>query len=255
MLALGFGGLIGLALGTLGAGGSILTVPILVYIMGVPVQAATGTSLAIVGANAAAGALDALRNGRALPKTGVAFGASGLLGALVGVWINRQLRGELILLLFSILMLVVAWGMLRRGSDREDDGDFEERYSTGGWARLAGVGLGVGLLTGFFGVGGGFLIIPALVVVLGLPMRLAVGTSLLTIALNSLWGLIGHLRFGGLDWGLTSLFVVGGVIGVVLGGRVADRLPEKGLRTAFAVVIVALALFTFAQSALTLVRG
>ena len=254
-LALVFGTLIGLSLGTLGAGGSILTVPILVYAMGVPVQAATGTSLAIVGANAASGALDALRSGRALPKTGVAFGLSGLLGALAGVWLNRQFRGEAILLLFSLLMLAAAWGMVRRGSGRDEDAGFDEQYSASGWGRLVGVGLGVGLLTGFFGVGGGFLIIPALVIVLGLPMRLAVGTSLVAIALNSLWGLLGHLRYGGLDWALTLLFVGGGVIGVALGGRVADRLPEKGLRTAFALLIVGLALFTFAQSGLALIRG
>lgn len=88
----------------------------------------------------------------------------------------------------------------------------------------------------------------------GAVIGLALGTSLLAIALNAVWGLLGHLRFGGLDWGLTRLFVVGGVIGVLLGGRVADRLPEKGLRTAFALLIVGIALFTFSQSALALIR-
>src|SRR5689334_15884339 len=101
--ALGFGGLIGLSLGALGAGGSILTVPILVYAMGVPVQGATGTSLAIVGLNAATGALDHLRRGRSLIRTGVAFGTSGLVGAFGGVWLNHDLRGELIMVLFSLL--------------------------------------------------------------------------------------------------------------------------------------------------------
>jgi uncharacterized membrane protein YfcA len=173
----------------------------------------------------------------------------------VGVWLSHQLRGEVILLLFSVLMVAAAWGMVRQKAARDDEGSFDEHYSAGGWVRLVGVGLGVGLLTGFFGVGGGFLIIPALVVVVGLPMRLAVGTSLLAIALNSAWGLLGHLRFGGLDWGLTLLFVGGGIIGVLLGGRVADRLPEKGLRIAFALLIVGIALFTFAQSALALMRG
>ena len=253
-LALALGLVIGLSMGALGAGGSLLTVPILVYLMGVPVQAATATSLAIVGANAGVGALDALRNGRVLLKTGIAFGVSGLLGAFAGVWLNRQFREEVVLLLFSILMVAAAWGMVRN-DPAGDDEYFEEHYSLGGWARLVGVGLGVGLLTGFFGVGGGFLIIPALVLVLGVPMGLAVGTSLLAIALNALWGLLGHLGFGGLDWGVTLLFVIGGVVGVILGGRVGDRLPEKGLRTAFALVIVGIALFTFAQSALALLRG
>src|SRR5581483_10609943 len=181
----------------LGAGGSILTVPILVYALGVPVQAATGTSLAIVGLNAAAGAADQLRRGRVLPRTGLAFGASGLVGALAGAWLNHQLQGEVVLVLFSLLMVGAAAAMLRRRPADRSDG-FEERYDARGWLRLAAVGLGIGFLSGFFGVGGGFLIVPALVLVLGLPMRYAVGTSLLAIALNAVWGLAGHLSFGGL---------------------------------------------------------
>ena len=102
--ALGLGSLIGFSLGALGAGGSILTVPILVYAMGVPVQGATGTSLAIVGLNAATGAIDYLRRGRSLVRTGIAFGISGILGALAGVWLNHHLRGEIIMVLFSVLM-------------------------------------------------------------------------------------------------------------------------------------------------------
>jgi uncharacterized membrane protein YfcA len=112
--ALGFGSLIGFSLGALGAGGSILTVPILVYAMGVPVQGATGTSLAIVGLNAATGALDYLRRGRTLLRTGVAFGVSGVVGAFAGVWLNHQLRGELIMVLFSVLMVAAAGSVLRK---------------------------------------------------------------------------------------------------------------------------------------------
>jgi uncharacterized protein len=255
LAALVFGALIGLSLGSLGAGGSILAVPILVYAMGVPVQAATGTSLAIVGLNSAAGALDHLRRGRSLPRTGLAFGASGLAGALVGAWLNHLVRGELILLLFALLMVGAALSMLRRRAAAADRREFQERYTLANWARLAVVGLGVGFLTGFFGIGGGFLIVPALVLVLSLPMTLAVGTSLLAIALNSLWGLVGHLRFDSLDWGLTALFAVGGLAGVVAGGRLAGRLPEKRLRAAFAVLILGLAAYTFARSAAALAIG
>ncbi len=106
--------------------------PILVYAMGVPVQAATGTSLAIVGLNAAAGAIDQWRSGRSLPKTGLAFGISGLVGALGGAWLNHQLRGELILVLFSLLMVAAAIGMLRRGGRQDDGVAFDERYSPAG---------------------------------------------------------------------------------------------------------------------------
>jgi uncharacterized membrane protein YfcA len=250
--ALAFGGLIGFSLGALGAGGSILTVPILVYAMGVPVQSATGTSLAIVGLNAAIGAVDYLRRGRSLPKTAIAFGVSGILGAFAGVWLSHQLRGELILVLFSLLMLAAAYSMLRGSKAAVSATSFDERYPVQGWVRLVLVGLGVGFLTGFFGVGGGFLIVPALVVILGLPMHLAVGTSLLAIALNALWGLIGNLRFGTLDWTLTLLFAAGGVLGVLAGGKLAGRLPDRTLRVAFALLIVGVAVYTFARSLTTL---
>jgi uncharacterized membrane protein YfcA len=251
--ALGFGGLIGFSLGALGAGGSILTVPILVYAMGVPVQGATGTSLAIVGLNAATGALDHLRRGRSLLRTGIAFGVSGVLGAFAGVWLNHQLRGELIMVLFSVLMVAAAVGMLRRRSaSGASMASFEERCEAAGCARLVLVGIAVGFLTGFFGVGGGFLIVPALVLVHGLPMHLAVGTSLVAISLNALWGLIGNLQLGTLDWTLTVLFALGGVVGVLTGGKLAGRLPERALRTAFALLVVGLAMYTFGRSVTTL---
>ena len=253
--ALALGSLIGFSLGALGAGGSILTVPILVYAMGVPVQSATGTSLAIVGLNAAMGALDYLRRGRSLLLTGVAFGVSGVLGAFAGVWLNHQLRGELIMLLFSLLMVAAAISMLRRGSARTSLASFEERYTRDGWLRLVLVGLAVGFLTGFFGVGGGFLIVPALVVVLGLPMHLAVGTSLVAISLNALWGLLGNLRLGTLDWTLTGLFAIGGVVGVLTGGKLSGRVPERTLRVAFALVVVGLAMYTFGRSITTLLAA
>lgn len=253
--ALGFGSLIGFSLGALGAGGSILTVPILVYAMGVPVQGATGTSLAIVGLNAAAGALDHLRRGRSLVRTGLAFGASGVLGAFAGVWLNHQLRGAVIMLLFSVLMLAAAVTMLRRRAGGASITSFEERYTAHGWLRLVLVGLGVGFLTGFFGVGGGFLIVPALVLVLGLPMHLAVGTSLLAISLNALWGLLGNLRLGTLDWTLTVLFALGGLAGVLTGGKLSGRLPDRTLRAAFAVLVVGLAAYTFGRSVTTLLAA
>jgi uncharacterized membrane protein YfcA len=248
---LGLGTLIGLSLGALGAGGSILTVPILVYVPGMPAQSAAGTSLAIVGLNAAAGALDHLRRGRSLPRTGLAFGLSGLLGALSGAWPNHAVRADLVLALFALLMPGAAWSLLRRRA-APDAGDFSEHYGAAVWPRLVAAGMAVGLLTGLFGVGGSFLIVPALALVLGLPMRLAVGTSLLAIALNALWGVLGYPRFGGPDWALTGLFALGGLVGVLLGGKLAGRLPERALRSAFAGVIVAVAAYTFVRSAAAL---
>src|SRR5438874_415512 len=190
---LGFGALIGLALGSLGAGGSILTIPILVYAMGAPVQTATGTSLAIVGLNAFVGALMHQRRRRVMPRIGLGVGASGLAGALGGAWLNHQVRGEVTLILFACLMVLVALGLLRRYPAVAMGPVSVDQYTLARWARIAAVGLGVGVLTGFFGVGGGFLIVPALVLILGLPMSQAVGTSLIAIALNALWGLLAHL--------------------------------------------------------------
>lgn len=106
-----------------------------------------------------------------------------------------------------------------------------------------------------FGVGGGFLIVPSLVLVLGLPTHLAVGTSLIAISLNALWGIVGNLRLGSLDWTLTALFAVGGTAGVLAGGKLAGRLPDRTLRTAFAVLIVGVAMYTFSRSVSTLVTG
>jgi uncharacterized membrane protein YfcA len=139
--------------------------------MGVPVQGATGTSLAIVGLNAATGALDHLRRGRSLLRTGAAFGASGVFAALAGVWLNHR---------------------------------------------------GVGFLTGFFGVGGGFLIVPALVLVLGLPMHLAVGTFTCGDQPQRIVGMIGNLQLGTLDWTLTLLFAAGGIVGLHVWTQHAD---------------------------------
>jgi uncharacterized membrane protein YfcA len=253
--AFGLGSLIGFALGALGAGGSLLTVPILVYAMGVPVQGATGTSLAIVALNAATGALDYLRRRRSLPRTGFAIGVSGLFGAFAGVWLNHQLPGDVILLLFSLLMLLAAASMLRRRSVASLSTAFDEHYPAAAWLRLVLVGLGVGLLTGFFGIGGGFLVVPALVIVLRLPMSLAVGTSLLVIAMNALWGLLGNVQLGTLDWTLTALFALGGIAGVLSGAKLADRLPDGLLRTAFALIVVGVAVYTFVRSATTLLGG
>ncbi len=193
-LTLAFGVVVGLALGLVGGGGSILTVPILVYALGESVHLATGTSLAIVGANALIGAWDHARAGRVRLRTALIFGGAGIFGAFAGTYLNHLASGRIILLGFAVLMLAAAVAMARVHL-----GDRQGRATlTSVSPRVVGAGLAVGVLTGFFGVGGGFLIVPALVLVLGLPMRAAVGTSLLVIAINSAAALLGHLH-GGVD--------------------------------------------------------
>lgn len=244
-----FGALIGLSLGLVGGGGSILTVPILVYAIGQPVHDATTTSLAIVGLNALIGALGHLRAGNVWLRTGAAFGVAGIAGAFIGSWLNSLVSGPLLLALFAIVMLVAAVGMLRRPAEVAPVGaparglDAVEH-----WPKLLLSGLGVGLMTGFFGVGGGFVIVPALVLVLGLSMRVAIGTSLLVIAINSASSLVAHLRFGGLDLGITGLFVLGGLVGALGGASLAGRVSQKRLTQLFAAMIVTVAFYVLYRS-------
>lgn len=253
LLPLGFGLIIGLALGAIGGGGSILTVPILVSIMGQDAHAATATSLAVVGATALAGAIPHWRAGRVSFSTALPFGVAGIGGAFAGAWLNQRVPGWLILTLFGTLMLVVAANMYRTAHRpppvRGGSDDVAAPLSTLGvhpWnhaLRVVTVGLGVGLLTGFLGVGGGFLIVPALVLVLGFPMRLAVGTSLVIIAINSASGLAAHLRYGALDTTLTLLFVIGGILGALTGARLSCRIDEQRLQRGFALLIALVGLW------------
>ncbi|HLJ66691.1 MAG TPA: sulfite exporter TauE/SafE family protein [Chloroflexota bacterium] len=240
------GSLVGFSLGLIGGGGSILTVPLLVYVLGESVSSAIGTSLAIVGLNALAGFLGHWRERRVRLQTGLAFGAVGTAGAFLGTWLGHFLPAREILFLFALLMIVAALAMVRRTEPALvplQEGVNEDAYSTDDRGRVLVAGVGVGVLTGFFGVGGGFVVVPALVIVLGLPMRLAVGTSLLIIAINSAAGLIAHLHYGTISLATTLLFAAGGMVGTVLGTRLAGRVPEPQLRRIFAYGMVVVALY------------
>ena len=245
LLALAFGALVGLSLGLVGGGGSILTVPILVYVLGESAHLATGTALAIVGANALIGAWDHRRAGRVRLPVAFIFGGIGTVGALAGSLLNHLAPERAVLIGFALLMLATAAAMawLRLGDRRA-----AERLGLS-W-RMVLAGLAVGALTGFFGVGGGFLIVPALVLVLGLPMRDAVGTSLVVIAINAAAALVGHLRFGGIDLEVTGLFIISGAAGAILGSRISGRIDEQRLRQGFAGVVVLIALYILARTLL-----
>ena len=232
---LGF--VIGLSLGLLGGGGSILTVPMLVYIVGQTPQATVMASLAIVGANSALGALFHRTQGTLNWKVAILFGGAGMVAAYLSAGLSKLLPAVWLLILFAVLMILVGGLMLvRRTSSAED-------RSAAAWPMVLLVGACVGVLTGFLGVGGGFLIVPALAMLVGLPMRTAVGTSLVVIAMNSLAGLMGHLAGASLDWGLIIIFVSSGLAGTFAGARLAHRLPADRLRMAFAIFVMLLALF------------
>lgn len=234
---------IGLSLGLLGGGGSILTVPVLVYVVGQSPEAAVATSLAIVGLNALLGTWLQIRRGKVRLGQAALFGGAGMAGAYLGSFFTRLVPGVVLLLLFAGLMLVVALMMLRPVK-----GGKGTPHAPLSWHKVALAGLGVGVLTGFLGVGGGFLIVPALVLFVGLDMTEAVGTSLPIIALNSASGLLGHLAHGSLDWPILIRFVALGAVGVGVGVYFAQRVQPARLRQGFALFVIAVAVYMLARS-------
>ena len=231
LLALALSSLIGVSLGLLGGGGSILAVPVLVYVAGLDPHAAVGSSLAIVGATALVGGLVHARHGRADLRAAAMFAAAGMLGAPLGALATPLVSGRTLLLLFASLMLVVSALMLRgRPSARAAGGRRP--------AAVLAAGFGVGALTGFLGVGGGFLIVPALLLLADVPIHRAIGSSLLVIAANSASGVVGHLRLGRMPLGLTAAFTAAAVLGAFVGVRAGASLDPARLRRAFAVFVL-----------------
>ena len=241
------GGSIGVLQGALGAGGAILTIPALVHVLGVPLEIATVTSLVVTLANATAGSIHAWRAQRVLPRTAITLGVIGVVGAFGGAWLHRGIDDTIVLALFSVVMMGAAVSMARGRSPNDASPTTTEGLSPHRLARLTVVGTAVGLMTGFFGVGGGFLLVPALVTALGVPMRMAPGTSMMAIALNATWGLAAHLGDAHVDPVVAGLFGTAGVIGVTVGGRVSAQVGDDRLRRAFAVMVAALAIFTLVR--------
>jgi len=242
-LALGFA--IGLSLGLLGGGGSILTVPALVYLIGQSPQTAVTTSLAIVGANSLVGASAHHRQGTLVWPVALIFGGVGMVAAYLSGGLSRLFAPAALMVAFAVLMLVIG-GLMLSGAGRQPDSS--ERL-VAGWGWIAMAGAGVGVLTGILGVGGGFLIVPALALLVRLPMQQAVGTSLAVIAANSLAGLLGHLNAAPVDLSPALVFAGAGLFGALAGARLARRMPVDRLRQAFAVFVIALAIFLLLDNA------
>lgn len=247
--ALGLGLVIGILLGLLGGGGSILAVPALVYGVGVPVAAAIPTSLVVVGISSAAALLPRLTGGQI--RWGIAgiFGVTGAGAAFAGAAVNRLLDPRLVLAGFALLMIAAGFRMLA-GGDRVG-GDCALPEGGVNWRgclpKSIAAGLAVGFLTGLFGVGGGFLIIPAFVLLLGLPMGSAVATSLAVIVVNSAAGFAAHLGEAHLDPAITLAFAGTAVVGSLLAGRLAHRVPTMRLQRWFAYLVFAVAAFVLVQ--------
>ncbi len=251
LIALGL--VIGAVLGGLGGGGAILTVPALVYVVGQSASDATTSSLVIVGLTATVGVLPYLAAKRVRWGTGLTFGVVGLPAAWVGTILNRQVEEDVLLLAFSVLMVVAALAMIGVVSPVNHDSDGSEGDASShrrpSWLAIALTALTVGLMTGFFGVGGGFVVVPALVVVLRLPIQLAVGTSLVIVALNSATSLAARVSTANFDWGVIVPFTLAAMVATLLGKRVADRLPSSQLRQGFAFLMILVAAYTAWDSA------
>ncbi len=251
LLALPLGLLIGLSLGALGAGGSILTVPALVLVLGQSPHEAAGTSLVVVGSIAATGAIEHRRRGSMRLRAGLAFAAAGIIGSLVGSVLSVRTAPDVLALAFSAIMLVAAAMMWRdtRPHDTGDAGVASHASLTTKITRTVIAGSVVGFLTGYFGIGGGFLAVPALTFALGVPITVAVGTSLLVIALNSATALAPRLGGDVIDWTITAAFVAGGVIGAFSGARIAHRVAPARLKRAFAIVVACIAVILAVHAA------
>jgi hypothetical protein len=237
--------LVGLSLGLLGGGGSILTVPILVYVLHVPVKPAIAMSLCVVGLVAMIGFLSHLRQRTVTTRVALVFGPFAVIAAYFGARIAQHVPSQVQLVLFALIGLAGSVLMLRGGVKRgsADAATYEFHPNTRTLTLLALDGLGVGLLTGLIGIGGGFLIVPALVLIAKLPMRLAIGTSLLVIMMNALSGFAGYLGHVTIDWKLVAWFTSVAGIGSIIGTLISRRVPQQRLRQVFAYLLIAISLY------------
>ena len=224
---------VGLSLGVIGSGGSILALPILVYLLDVEPQAAVAMTMVVVGTTSLAGSYIHYRRGDFHAKAALLLGSAGVVGAFVGAQLTPLVAPAHLMRLFAGIMLVVGVVMLRPPALRP--GAQCHRI------RCFSIGVGVGILTGFLGVGGGFLIVPALVILAGVDAKLAIGASLAIIGVNSAGGLLGQVGTTTVDWPLTLTILVPALVGMWMGVRLASHVSQDQLRVGFAWSVLAVA--------------
>ncbi|MEQ7125681.1 sulfite exporter TauE/SafE family protein [Actinopolymorpha sp. B11F2] len=235
--------LIGVSLGLLGGGGSILAVPLLVYVAGLDAKEAIATSLLVVGATSAVAVLPHARAGRIRWRTGLIFGFAGMTGAYAGGRLAEFIPATILLSGFAVMMLATAIAMLHgRRNTRHKPVPHELPI-----LRVLLDGVIVGLITGLVGAGGGFLVVPALALLGGLPMPVAVGTSLVVIAMKSFAGLAGYLSSVDIHWDLASAVTIAAIAGSLAGAKLAGRIRQDTLRKTFGWFVVVMGLFVLGQ--------
>jgi uncharacterized membrane protein YfcA len=248
VLAVACGSLVGFSLGLVGGGGSILAVPLLVYVVGVPnPHVAIGTSAIAVAANAAANLFNHHRVGNVIWRCALVFAAAGIVGAFVGSTLGKAVDGQKLLAAFAVLMMVVGALMLYK---RSVGGAKVVQLDRKTLPRLVAIGLATGTLAGFFGIGGGFLIVPGLMLATGMPILNAVGSSLVAVTAFGLTTAANYSISGDVNWALAALFVVGGIVGGLVGSRSAHALASRRgyLNVAFAALIFAVAIYMLVRS-------
>lgn len=251
-LALASGSLVGFTLGLVGGGGSVLAVPLLVYLVGITnPHVAIGTSAVAVAANAFLNLVNHGRKGKVKWRCAAVFTLAGVFGAVVGAWFGRQMDGEKLLALFAVLMMVVGGLMLR---NRKGEGLPHVTLGRDNFPKLVGFGLATGLLSGFFGIGGGFLIVPGLVAATGMPIMNAMASSLLAVTGFGLTTSASYASAGLVDWAVAAVFVAGGFGGGLVGTRVAQRVGQRrgALNVLFAGLIFVVAAYMLTRTLLPL---
>lgn len=241
ILAFLSGAAVGLVLALIGGGGSILATPALLYIVGVSNQhMAIGTSALAVSINAFANLITHARRGNVKWRCTILFGGAGVVGAAFGAGLGKITSAEILLPLFAVLMIVIGVAMLR---PRKHDGDSSVRLSRENAPKLIAYGLGAGALSGFFGIGGGFLIVPGLIGATGMTMLQAIGSSLFSVGAFGATTAASYAASGLVDWRIAGLFIFGGVIGGIMGANLAEQLSKQRgmLQRVFAGVVFAVA--------------
>jgi uncharacterized membrane protein YfcA len=242
------GALVGFSLGLVGGGGSILSVPLMIYLVGVPsVHVAIGTTAFAVAVNAAATLISHARMGTVIWSCAGVFALAGMVGAYGGSSLSKVVDGQKLLVLFALLMLIIAAVMFVR---RSAAGDPDVKLTNKNFPRLLGTGFLTGALSGFFGIGGGFLIVPGLMFATGMVIINAVGSSLVAVTAFGATAAFNYARSGLVDWRLAAVFILGGLCGGLAGGRAARVLGARrgALNMVFAGIIVVVALYMLARS-------